>query len=269
VFCNTCGVANDDKATFCVNCGNRLVAATVVVNPAQVMAGSAQPRPAHVPPAVISQPPAAWPAAVGQQVPQTSGKAIAALILGAANALFLFFFFPLAILAIVFGHISRAEIRKSAGRLKGSGMALAGLILGYASLSIFPIIIIAAIAIPNLVSARSSANEAAAIGALRTVNTAAVSYQAEHPEGGYPQTLQAMSASNLIDPSLASGEKSGYRFTYTALDENGDSVFEAYILNADPITPGTTGRRHFFTDDTGVIRVDQTEMASKESPPVQ
>jgi type IV pilus assembly protein PilA len=272
VFCNTCGVANDDKANFCVNCGGRLVAATVVVNPAQVMGSAAPPQPAQIPPAqmppaTLPQSPAAWSATSDQ--PQTSGKAIASLILGIANGLFMFLFFPLAILAIVFGHISRAEIRKSAGHLKGSGMALAGLILGYASLSVFPIMIIAAIAIPNLLSARKSANESSAVGVLRTVNTAAVSYQAGHPEAGYPQTLDAMSADGLIDPSIAAGERHGYRFTYTALDENGDGVIEAYVVNADPVTPGTTGRRHFFTDESGVIRVESDQMASKESPPIQ
>ena len=272
LYCNACGSKNDDKANFCLTCGSRLLAPTVVVNPQQVMGAATQPA-AAPPPAVL---PTATPAAAplsGQ--PQTSGKAIAALILGIANGLFLFFFFPLAILAIVFGHISRSEIKKSAGRLKGAGMALAGLILGYASLSIFPILIIAAIAIPNLLSARKSANEAAAIGSLRTINTAAVSYQATYAK--YPMSLSAMSegggqpseeAAGLIDTTLASGQKSGYYFTYTPkLDDQGTTI--GYAVTGDPITPGTTGLRHFFTDESGVIRVNESAEATAESPPLQ
>jgi Domain of unknown function (DUF4190) len=57
---------------------------------------------------------------------QTSGKAIASLVCG----LFLFAF-PLSILAVIFGHLSVSEIRKSSGRLKGEGIAIAGLVLGY------------------------------------------------------------------------------------------------------------------------------------------
>src|ERR1700693_5931647 len=58
--------------------------------------------------------------------PETSGKAIASFILG----LFLFAF-PMSILAVIFGHLSLSDIRKSAGRLKGEGLAIAGLVMGY------------------------------------------------------------------------------------------------------------------------------------------
>ncbi|MDP9267096.1 MAG: DUF4190 domain-containing protein [Acidobacteriota bacterium] len=277
MYCNTCGAANEDKANFCVNCGSRLLAQTVVVNPAQVMAGAATPPPspqippAQMPPAVLtpSQPAAAAWQPGAPQAPQTSGKAVASLILGIANGLFLFFFFPLAILAIVFGHISRSEIAKSAGRLKGAGMALAGLILGYASLTIFPLLIIAAIAIPNLLSARQSANESSAVSSMRTINTAAVTYMASYPDKGYPPSLETLGTAQFIDSELATGEKRGYRFTYTPIDANGDGVNESYVLNADPVTPGTTGRRHFFSDDTGIIRYDTAQMATKESQPLQ
>ena len=287
MYCNTCGAANEDKANFCVNCGGRLVAQTgtaptVVVNPAQVMAhagASPQPRQpqvpqAQMPPAMLtpSQPVVAeWRPG---DTPQTSGKAIASLVLGIFSVLFLFLGFPLAVLAVVFGHISRSDITKSAGRLKGAGMALAGLILGYIGVAFIPLLIIAAIAIPNLLSARQSANEASALGSIRTISTAAVTYQSQHPEKGYPLSLEAMGTGTaeepaLIDSQLASGEKSGYRFTYTPVDANGDGVTEAFVLNADPLTQGTTGRRHFFCDETGVIRAETGEMATKESQPLQ
>ena len=98
--------------------------------------------------------------------PQTSGKAVASLVLG------IFPVIPLvgSIVAIILGSSSRAEIRRSAGRLKGDGLALAGLILGIVQVAAIPfILIIAAIAIPNLLRARIAANQAADIAAIARI----------------------------------------------------------------------------------------------------
>src|SRR5882724_3958753 len=115
----------------------------------------------------------------------TNGLAIGSLICG-----ILFFIFPSALVAIILGHISRSQIRRSQGRQTGSGMALAGLILGYLGISFIPILIIAAIAIPNLLRAKMAANEASAVGALRTYNTAMVVYATQCPKNGYPQIAE-------------------------------------------------------------------------------
>ena len=87
------------------------------------------------------------------------------------------------------------------------------------------ILIIAAIAIPNLLRSRIAANEASAVGSLRTLNTAEVTYNTTYPTVGFA-TLTAMgpttggaaatsAAAGLIDANLASGTKSGYSFTVT------------------------------------------------------
>src|SRR5713226_7615525 len=83
---------------------------------------------------------------------------------------------PAAIVAVIMGHLSLSDIQKSAGRLGGKGMAIAGLVLGYLGLSFIPIVIIAAIAIPNLLRAKMAANEASAVASLRTYNTALSRY---------------------------------------------------------------------------------------------
>jgi hypothetical protein len=102
--------------------------------------------------------------------------AIASLIFG-----LLFLFFPLSIVAIVFGHISLSQIKKSAGRLGGKGLAIAGLVLGYLGVAMILLIaIIAAIAIPNLLRARIAANEASAVNAVR-ISTAQMTYQSQFP----------------------------------------------------------------------------------------
>ena len=212
--------------------------------------------------------------ALGAQAgpPQTSGMAIGSLVCG-----FLSLFWPAAVAAIVLGHISRSQIKKSGGRLSGSGMALTGLIFGYLGVSLIPLLIIAAIAIPNLLRARMAANEATAVGALRTLNTAAYTYRETYRQ--FPPELTALGApsagtapgpdnADLIDPVLMSGQKSGYLFHYRAVDTDGDGALDGYEIYADPVTPGTTGQKHFFTDQTGVIRLESNKPASAESPPI-
>ncbi len=205
---------------------------------------------------------------------QTSGKAIASLILG-----FFFFVFPAAIMAVVFGHLSHSEIQRSAGRLKGQGIALAGLILGYLGIAFVPFLIIAAIAIPGLVKSRVTASHASAVGSLRTINTAAITYASTYEQIGYPSSLVELAppaaggqpsaqAADLIDPLLVSGTKSRYVFTYTPGEKDSDGRLVTYTVHANPITPGTTGINFYFTDQSGVIRKETDRQATVESPPL-
>ncbi len=182
-----------------------------------------------------------WGPPVPSRDAKTSGLAVASLILG-----ILFLIFPAAILAIVLGHISRSQIRDSAGRIKGAGMALAGLILGYAGVAVIPILIIAAIAIPNLLRSKMAANEASAVGSLRTLYVAATTYYSAY-DHGYP----------------------GYLFFYRAIRQQGSTVPVGYTINADPAVAGSTGMRHFFLDQTGVIRSERDRPATENSPPLE
>ncbi len=196
--------------------------------------------------------------------PETSGMAVASLVCG-----ILFLFLPAAIAAIVLGHLAQSDIKKSRGRKSGGGMALTGLVLGYIGVAAIPmILIIAAIAIPNLLRARITANEVTAVGGMRSINTAIVAYV--DSRRSLPEDLAALGpeGADLIDAVLANGQKSGYIFSYILLDNDADGTFDAYRLTADPITPGTTGQRHFFTDESGVIRVSPSGPADETSPPI-
>jgi type IV pilus assembly protein PilA len=125
------------------------------------------------------------------------------------------------------------------------------------------ILIIAAIAIPNLLRSKMAANEASAVGSMRTINTAAITYSTTYPNVGYPAALSALGPgavtcatatstnSCLIDNSLASGTKSGYTFTWTG---DGATPSVGYTIKGTPVTVGTTGQRMFCSDQTGVIR---------------
>ena len=136
------------------------------------------------------------------------------------------------------------------------------------------ILIIAAIAIPNLLRSRMAANEASAVGSLRTINTAVVTYSTTYGIG-YPAALANLgpassatsTSADLIDSVLSAGSKSGYTFTFTAAAAVNGSV-NSYTLTAAPITRGTTGQRTFFTDQSGVIRADATGTADATSTPI-
>jgi type IV pilus assembly protein PilA len=256
MFCSNCGAINEGGGQFCKKCGQPFTAG----------------------------PP------TGEGEGQISGKAVASLICG-----ILFFIFPSAIAAVILGHISLSEIRKSAGRLTGEGMAITGLVLGYLGLLIIPIaLIIGAIAVPNLLRARQAANEASAVGALRTINTANVTYAYTYnnsfaPNLGVLDGQEAGAAScdhaDFIDGVLATGEKSGYTFRYVPLAADGTQLnfdnraavpaqgcaqagVPHYKITADPMRRGQTGRRSFYTDDTGVIRWSTEGPATADSPPV-
>jgi type IV pilus assembly protein PilA len=131
------------------------------------------------------------------------------------------------------------------------------------------ILIIAAIAIPNLLRSKIAASEASAVGSLRTINTASVLYSTSY--GNYPSALASLGPStaptsttaDLIDSALVTGSKSGYKFTYSS-----PSPYQQYSITASPITPGVTGQRYFYTDQSGVIRVDLTQTAVSTDNPI-
>jgi len=121
------------------------------------------------------------------------------------------------------------------------------------------ILIIAAIAIPNLLRSKIAANQASAVGSLRTLNTSCIAYSTSY--GQFPTNLSDLgpvnggtassTSADLIDSVLAAGSKSGYTFVYKAGGSN-----QSYTITATPITAATTGQNMYFTDQSGVIRVD-------------
>jgi type II secretory pathway pseudopilin PulG len=184
---------------------------------------------------------------------ETSGKAILSLICG------LLFFIPfLFIAAIVLGHLALSEIRKSAGRLRGEGIAIAGLVLGYIEIAGIPLLlIVAAIAIPNLLRARMAANESSAIASVRTLEAAEVTYAGAHPEQGYTCSLSDLADAASIKGPLATGQKNGYVFELTGCSpatEGGPNV--KYQVMAYPLRVNQTGVRAFCSDESATIKAD-------------
>jgi type IV pilus assembly protein PilA len=169
------------------------------------------------------------------------------------------------------------------GKEKEKGFSLIELLIVVAI-----ILIIAAIAIPNLLRAKIAANESSGVGSMRTLNTAAVNYytawNVQYPTsmavmGGTPGGTAVCTAALLIDPVLAgattaAAAKSGYYFTYTGATVtaaiNGCTGWQTYTIVGVPSNIGQTGQHGYFTDQSGVIRFSTNGSApSIASPPLQ
>jgi prepilin-type N-terminal cleavage/methylation domain-containing protein len=128
------------------------------------------------------------------------------------------------------------------------------------------ILIIAAIAIPNLMRSRMAANEASAVGSLRTINTAEVTYSTTYGVGfgtlaqlGGPNACTASAGTAcLIDSILTAGTKSGYTMVSTPGTGAGTvaSPFVTFESTATPLALGQSGQRAFCSDQSGVIRAN-------------
>jgi prepilin-type N-terminal cleavage/methylation domain-containing protein len=144
--------------------------------------------------------------------------------------------------------------------------------------------IIAAIAIPGLLRARQSGNEASAIGSVRALSSANATYAASCGGGGYASTLLALATAPaagvpFISPDLATADvapgKSGYLVSVADGPAGTATVLAAadtcnaaatpsrtnYTAIATPITVGTTGQRSFGTNAAGTILQNRTGLA--------
>ncbi|HEX8926316.1 MAG TPA: prepilin-type N-terminal cleavage/methylation domain-containing protein [Terriglobales bacterium] len=129
------------------------------------------------------------------------------------------------------------------------------------------ILVIAAIALPNLISSRIAANEASAVSSIRAVNTAQVAYATTYPEVGYATDLAQLGAptsgpsssanAGLLDWVLGCAaqpcQKSGYRFQI--INTSGTPV-EIYSVIGVPVQVGISGHRGFCSDRMNPVRAD-------------
>jgi len=282
MVCSQCGATFTPGMGFCTNCGAAVSTAskapsttaptsstTTSQTPVAPRAPVAAP-PVAAPP--VAAPPVAAPPVVAPPVfaaaapdygPHADVKAIFSLILG------IFAIVPFSVFAgipaVILGHLAQRDIRNSQGTRTGSGMAMTGVVLGYLSM----VILVAVIALPNLMRARMEGGESTPVGSLRTINTAEVTYTTMYPERGYARDLATLGSGPqgcnqtgpdhacLIDsilgaPTCSSGtwcQKQGYLFSVVAICP--ENLCTNYVVTA---TPTGRGRRSFCSTSDAVIR---------------
>ncbi|HUJ95066.1 MAG TPA: prepilin-type N-terminal cleavage/methylation domain-containing protein [Terriglobales bacterium] len=138
------------------------------------------------------------------------------------------------------------------------------------------ILIIAAIAIPNLLRARIAADESSAVASMRSINTAQMSYQTAYPTIGFAGALSSLGPATstgcaaptstnacILDYSLAqafpggaSASKSGYQFAVNAAAVAGSTLNVTFVSGAAPVQWAMSGVRRFCSVEDNVLRYD-------------
>jgi type IV pilus assembly protein PilA len=119
------------------------------------------------------------------------------------------------------------------------------------------ILILSALTVPHLLRSKIQANETSALGILTTLNNSLFDYWTNYD--CYPPSLSGLSSAEAL---LAVGPRGGYVFTYSAGPADSKGVSQSYMIKGIPISVGITGRRYFFTDQTGLIRAGQSDAST-------
>ncbi len=123
------------------------------------------------------------------------------------------------------------------------------------------IVLIAAIAIPNLLRARLNANETSAISSVRVIVSASITYRATNPSFPGNLSVLADAVPAYVDTFLAGGLKQGYNFTLIGTPNN-------FNVTAMPVAQNVTGVRSFYADASGVIRASLNSTVTSNSTPI-
>jgi len=130
------------------------------------------------------------------------------------------------------------------------------------------ILIVAAIAVPNLIQARIAANEASAVSSVRQIKTSEILYSSAYPTIGYavqlsdlggpePCTPSSTTACMVPDPLSSAGPgtqgKSGYVFSAVGSASSG-TINDTFVVGAAPLNPNVTGTRLFCTSNDNALR---------------
>ena len=229
-FCLGCGNSIAEGERYCGVCGRDSQAGTSI--------------------------PAVDPQVAFGLAPRTSGKAIFSLVCG-----ILFIILPFSVIAVIFGYIALSEIRKSPGRLKGRGLAITGIVLGYVGVAF--IVGLVGLGIYGIRKAQKEINNAAfatsegsVVSSMRTLNMAEIAYGQAHHNLGYTCSLSELRRVWGISKDLARGKKNGYQFELQNCvpSKPGGPIAKYQLLaySADPVRAGAPA---YCTDESDVIRV--------------
>ena len=240
-FCPGCGNSLSEGDTFCAVCGRST-------------SGSAATAPPVDPSVAFGLP------------PETSGKAIFSLVCGILGL-----FPPAAVVAVIFGHLSLSEIRRSAGQLSGRGLAITGLVFGYGGVALGVVwLVLIAIAIPKAMRAERTQGAqrsqrtsvtvgdqgVSAVSVVRSMNTAEIAYAQAHPAAGYTCSLSDLSGAWGIGDQLDRAKKNGYTVDLQACAANNPGgPITRYRIVAYPMMINQSGKPAFCSNESDLIKV--------------
>jgi hypothetical protein len=189
--------------------------------------------------------------------PETSGKAIFSLISGV-----LFIILPFSLAAVIFGHLSLSDIRKSGGRLTGKGLAITGLVLGYLGVAAtLGLILWSGFYVRQLEKSSVAQKvkvvnyENPVVSAVRSLNMAEIAYQQAHHETGYTCSLSELKDAWGFSNDLAHGQQDGYVFEVKGCTAaKADGPIAKYQVVAYPAA-NKTGTAAFCSNESDVIKV--------------
>lgn len=201
------------------------------------------------------------------------------------------------LVGVIIGHRAYTSTPRIGGRFLGKGKATLGLVLGYPAVAgwfvygIVNFVVVPYALTPMLERETIRSNELSARDALRSIESAVEVYASKY-EPGYPPSLAVLgppkgidpnlpwderyklenakanaNAANMITEEMASGTYSGYRLTYAPGKKIGTRIV-TFTAHADPLIPGKTGNRHYFIDESGVLRFASRTQADADCPPI-
>jgi len=200
-----------------------------------------------------------------------SGHVVLSAVMVGVMAGFFVSAIPAGVLAVVLGRRANKAIRRIEGRIFGDNRAKPGMVLGAIGAGFWSLLVVISLILPK----HRFDHGVSAVGSLRTINTAAITYASQYGHG-YPLKLSYLGcdpsirndqAAGFIDERLASGTVAGYRFYYVAGPVDSKGKILTYTIHADPIDP-SGGHLYYFTDQTGVVRRQSKWEANVSSPPV-
>lgn len=185
-------------------------------------------------------------------IPLRKGLAIAALVIGIVSILTCGGLLVGPITGITLGIVALNKIKNDSAHYAGKGLAIAGIVTSACSVLLVVPVIIAAIAIPNLIKSQQAAHESAALTEVQTIGKQQVLYSITKGKGKFAD-LATLGSLGYVDSDVATGNKGGYVFATTPINVEG--MPPMFDTTAHPSTVGNygTGNRSYYSNETMVI----------------
>lgn len=199
----------------------------------------------------------------GSRAKLSTGMATASLVLGVVGMFTFGIIFVGAIVGLILGVVALKRSSSQPSVYGGRGLAIGGIVTNaLAAVSVFPLAIIMAIAIPNLLASRRAANEASAIHGLREIVAAENAYSSTVGGGSFG-TLAELGQSEMLEKNLAAGFRHGYRFKVITFEGGCEA-------RAMPMTYGNSGVRSFYAscEEAEVRGADKSGGPAEETDPL-